>query len=116
MRFQFRAQEDEPAVGVGEWLDIGRLLDGNAKDGLAVRGEFLAAIFGYDSVGDFDYMVGEGSYRFVIGHTGPCGVAVEVFDLPILLLHPAITNNNTNDCAGGGGVIVGIPAKVECVD
>ena len=115
MGSQFRAQDCGLGVGVGERLDVGRFLRADAIDNFAVAEGLLAAIFDYDAAGDFDDAVGEAGYGFVFGHTGPCCVAIDVFDLPVLLLHPASAADYADNGAGGGGVVVGVPAEIERV-
>ncbi len=73
----------------------------------------LAAVFLDGDAGGFDGQVFQAGEGFVHRHVVARGVAVDVFDVPALFIHPAAAFHDADDRGGGGGVAVGIPAEVE---
>ena len=76
------------------------------------RRGFAAVLFDRDA-GGFDERVFQAGERFVVRHVVAGGVAVDVFDVPALVVHPAAAFHDADDRGGGGGVVVGVPAEVE---
>src|SRR3954466_2419394 len=76
------------------------------------EGDCAAVLFDGDA-GGFDAEVFQAGEGFVRRHVVAGGVAVNVFDVPLLVVHPTAAFDDADNRGGCGGGAGGVPAEVK---